>query len=255
MAPAARADAPFHKRAKHARQGPLRAEISYRLYSFGNGYWDHGRIRIWNRGRLIVNRTGYGGGSIPPALTIRQLDGSGPQEVILDTYSGGVHCCSDTTIFTGKHRTRKEWGHFGGPTLRDVDGDGKPEFHGYDSSFAGAFGSFASSRLPAKVWNYSGNAIHDVTASYPAEVQADMAKWYADYQSTAAESSGEGVQASLAAYAADAFTLGQGDAAMAVVQAADDAGETSNPDFLPDEDFVTRLRKMLRDLGYDKSAG
>jgi hypothetical protein len=56
MTPSARADAPFRKRTKHVQQGSLRVEFTYRLYSYGNSSWDHGRIRIWSRGRRTPPR-------------------------------------------------------------------------------------------------------------------------------------------------------------------------------------------------------
>jgi hypothetical protein len=247
---------------RHAQQGSLRAEFSYRKYSGTTKLWNHGRIRIWSRGRLIVDHTAgyaYAGAYVLPALSIRELDGTGPPEVIVTMYSGGAHCCCQTVLFTGMHRLTKLWGHYGAPVLRDVDGDGKPEFHGFDSRFAAAFGSYGGSGLPAKVWSYSAGALHDVTTAYPAEVQADMAKWYAIYQRAAAGKNSDSVRGALAAYAADGYSLGQGDAAMAVVQAAVDAGQprggTSDADPAYDFDYVGKLREMLRTLGYDTSAG
>jgi hypothetical protein len=251
----------WRERAKHAQQGSLRAEFSYRLSTGDTKFWDHGRLRIWSRNRLIVDHRSYvyGGAYVLPSLSVRQLDGTGLPEVIVTTYSGGAHCCWATVIFTGKHRTTKLWGHYGAPVLRDVDGDGKPEFHGFDSRFAAAFGSYASSRLPAKVWNYSANALHDVTSSYPAEVQADMAQQYSAYQQAVAAENSELARGALGAYAADGFTLGQGDAAMAVVQAAVDAGQiaggTSDTDPPYEQDYIGALRKLLRQFGYDTSAG
>jgi hypothetical protein len=246
---------------KHAQQGSLRAEFSYRRYSGATKFWDHGRIKIWSGGRLIVNyrpRYSFSGAYALPALSIRQLDGTGPPEVIVTVFSGGAHCCWTTVLFTDAHRTTKEWGHFGAPKLRDVDGDGNPEFHGFDSRFAAAFGSFGGSALPAKVWSYSADALHDVTPAYPAEVQADMAQQYARYQKAAAGENSDGVRGALGAYAADGYTLGQGDAAMAVVQAAADAGETqggsSDTDPAYGGDYVAALRELLRKLGYDTSA-
>jgi len=78
-----------------------------------------------------------------------------------------------------------------------------------------------------------------------------MAAQYARYQDARVAGDAGSVRAALAAYAADGYSLGQGDAAMAVVQAADAAGETQRPrDRFPD--YLGTLRKLLRDLGYDK---
>jgi hypothetical protein len=256
--PAAAAAAPHRLHTQTVRQGSLRAQFSFRDTPIPF-FWDHGRIKIWKNGRQIVNRGTFNGPqaafrhnkTVPDrGVVIRQLDGTGPPEVMLTLYSGGVHCCSETWIFTGTHRTKKVWGHFAAPKLRDVDGDGKPEFHGLDTGFAYAFGAFASSRFPVKVWNYANGTINDVTSSFPAEVQADMAQQYAGFQecvSGGGEFSGECARGALAAYAADGYSLGQGDTAMAVVQQAVDAGQTdvSEPD-----DFMAKLRDLLHQLGY-----
>ena len=254
-ATAARADASAapRERVQNAREGSLRAAYSYRST---DGGVVGGRIRIWSRGRLIVNRrAGYfGRAGRARLISIRQLDGTGPPEVVLNLYSGGMHCCSETWIFTGKRRTTKAWGHGHAPPLRDVDGDGKPEFHGSDTGFAYAFGSFGNSRFPAKVWSYAGGRVHDVTRSFPAEVEADMAAHYATYQAALAAADAEGVRSALAAYAADGYSLGRATDAMAVVQAAVDAGEVGSgktdadpfwePDYIGDAAQDPRARRL-----------
>jgi hypothetical protein len=248
--------------AKHvlrAHGGSVRAELRYREQAGPLHYWSHSRIRIWNHGRLIVDRPA-GFGQRPyhlRLLSVRNLDGVGPPEVVLHSYSGGVHCCFATQIFTGTHRVKKQWGHLGVPALRDVDGDGRPEFHGVDTAFAYAFSSFGQSRFPVKVWSYAGGAIHDVTGSFPAEVEADMADQYADYRRARSERDPGTVRSALAAYAADGYSLGQGDAAMEVVLAAVSAGETEATKRDPSEypDYYESLRTLLRKLGYDHSRG
>jgi len=261
VAPAAAVAAPHRLHTQTARQGSLRAEFSFRDTPQPI-WWSQGRIKIWRGGHLIVNRVT---GSGPPpdyrnnktvpgrGLSIRQLDGTGPPEVMVTLFSGGVHCCFDTWIYTGTHRAKKGWGHIAPPTLRDADGDGKPEFHGIDTGFAYAFGSFASSRFPAKVWNYANGRINDVTSSFPAEVQADMAEQYAGYQeclaATETDYAPSCVRGALAAYAADGYSLGQGDQAMAVVQQAIDAGQTSTATD-PFDDFLGKLQEILHAGGY-----
>jgi hypothetical protein len=260
VAPVAAVAAPNRLHTQTARQGSLRAQFSFRDTGISNWWW-HGRIKIWQNGRLIVNRrTGNG----PPAafrhnkavpdrgVVIRQLDGTGPPEVMLTLWSGGMHCCFDTWIFTGAHRATRGWGHIQAPKLRDADGDGKPEFHGFDTGFAYVFTAFAGSRFPAKVWNYANGRINDVTRSFPAEVQADMADQYAGYQqclATGGDYSAGCARGALAAYAADGYSLGQGDQAMAVVQQAIDAGQTSTATD-PFDDFLGKLQEVLHAGGY-----
>jgi hypothetical protein len=265
VAPAAAvAAAPHRLHTQTARQGSLRAEFSFRDTLITN-YWDHGRIKIWSRGRLIVNRVtrlgppgAYRNNKTVPerSVFVRQLDGTGPPEVIVNLWSGGMHCCSETWVFTGAHVTKEGWGHFNPPKLRDADGDGKPEFHGIDTGFAYLFGSFAASHFPAKVWSYANGRINDVTRSFPAEVQADMANQYAGYQECLTGENpnrSECVRGALAAYAADGYSLGQGDQAMAVVQAAIDAGQTDpgpEDESAAMPDYLEKLQEVLRQGGY-----
>jgi hypothetical protein len=257
---AAPAQAGFKPKVIKAHQGTMKAEFDFKVDTSLNNFWRGGHLRVWQGRKLIVNHVyglSFSGGSSLPKVHIRDLDGSAPPEVIIDAFSGGAHCCGMSEIYTGKHRTHADWGEFGVPKLSDVDGDGKPEWHGLDGAFAYAFGSFAGSAFPVKDYSYAGNAVHDVTASYPAEVQADMNRWLGEYQKAVADKSGsEYVRSSLAAYAADAYTLGQGEAAMATVQAAIAAGQTQGGSDDTDPayggDYLADLQKLLRDTGYIK---
>jgi hypothetical protein len=60
---------------------------------------------------------------------------------------------------------------------------------------------------------------------------------------------GPGRLLALAAYAADGYSLGQGDQAMAVVQQAVDAGQTSTATD-PFDDFPGKLQQVLHEDGY-----
>jgi hypothetical protein len=253
--PSARAArAPEHVQRAHL--GAVRAQYSYDGTPI---FTRHARIRIWNGAKLIVDRSaalfgpGYARLGARRALAIRQLDGTGPPEVVLTLYSGGAHCCWEAWIFTGAHRVRQGWGH-GLPVLRDADGDGRPEFHGPDTSFAYAFGSFGSSRFPAEVWSYAGGAVTNVSAAFPDEIRADQATQHAAYVTARDARAADGVRAALAAYAADGYRLGQGDQAMAVVQAAVAAGEVDtdrdDPDGFWAPDYLGTLRTLLQRLGY-----
>lgn len=234
------AAAPADARTQTARLGAVRAS-----YTFGKNF-KPGTLRIWNRSRLIVSRRAYTYDLVRGRiLFVRQLDGAGPPEVLLNLYSGGAHCCSESWIYTRAKRARKQWGHGEAPPLRDDDRDGRPEFHGYDTSFAYAFGSFGGSRFPAKVWRYERSAVRDVSASFPAEIEADMTSHLAAYNEAVTAGDAEGVRAALAAYAADAKVLGRLDEAMAVVYAAIDAGQTGDGVTESQADFVATLKRLV----------
>jgi len=243
--PAAAARLKVHR----ASEGAVRAELRYHKLPGGH-YWERGRFRIWNRGRLVVKRRiAFGAvtfGHRP--IAVRQLDGTGKPEVLLDEFSGGNGCCWTHWIYSGKRRIRAPW--LGPPAIRDGDGDGKPEFHGTEPSWL-LWGSRSEGRSPVKVWTYSARAVNDVTRSFPAEVEADQAEHYAAYQSAVAEGSGSGARNALASYVADGYTLGKGDEAMAVLQTAVDAGELEDPvSDISTAEYLDTLNRKLRERGY-----
>ena len=145
--------------------------------------------------RIRGGSTWYGGRPI----AVRQLDGTGLPEVLFLEISGGNGCCWTGWIYAGAKRIRAPW--ISPPAIRDVDGDGKPEFHGYQSELAA--GNVAAARN------------------------------------------------GMAAYVADGYTLGLGDEAMAVLQAAVDAGELDDPESSESgQEYLETVRRLLRERGY-----
>jgi hypothetical protein len=114
------------------------------------------------------------------ALQVVDLNGDGEPEVLVDAYSGGAHCCAITEIaaFNGTGYAAQElfWGNTG-YELQDLDGDGKPEFVGYDDAFAGAFSSYAAAFWPPRVVDYDPavkGVLRDVTDHFPALIRRNM---------------------------------------------------------------------------------
>lgn len=107
---------------------------------------------------------------------MRDLDGDGEPEVLLDLYTGGVHCCSNTLIF---HLDRGIywpvdgwWGNYH-YSLRDYDRDKRPELVTVDDRFAYAFAPFAVTVPPIRIWHFDRGRLIDVTREFPEVVFKD----------------------------------------------------------------------------------
>ncbi len=118
----------------------------------------------------------YPDNMIEPAtvVTVRDVNGDGDPDVLVDTYWGGAHCCFETRLVTWSAPqgrfvlTSQLWGNTR-PTLRHLNADGIPELVGYDDRFAYALGaSYAASIFPARVWVVRGSRFVDVSTRYPA---------------------------------------------------------------------------------------
>jgi hypothetical protein len=154
---------------------------------------------------------------------VADLDGDGEPEVVLDTYSGGAHCCITARIYEYRAATasyaRAPSVYFGnlGYRLEDLDGDGRPEFNGTDDAFAYAFSSFASSAFPPLILHLtrdpaSGKArMRDVTRAFPAVIRKDAAALLKDIRKARRSHDGtHEAQGAIAAYVADQYLLGRG---------------------------------------------
>lgn len=150
---------------------------------------------------------------LPRALRVRDLDGDGDPEVVLDTYWNGAHCCFETRVASWSPKagtyvlTTMLWGN-SQPALRDLNGDGRPEFVGWDDRFAYALGtSYAGSTFARRVWAWRGGRFVDVTRRYPILAARAMRSAWAEYVRRRRSDSRE-LASPLAAYLADAYSAG-----------------------------------------------
>jgi hypothetical protein len=193
------------------------------------------------------------------ALTIRDLDGDGEPEVLVDTYSGGAHCCTITPIYrwTGSGY-RKLTGFFGnvGYSLDDLDHDGRPEFVTADDSFAYEFAAYAFSAFPLLVLEYgtdrSGRtALRDVTAGYSGLVEDELAGFRKDIPKYHKDGDPRSV---IAAYVADLYRLGRKKQANAYLNSALRRGLLKSPDEIDiwpaQRKYIRELKRFLKKHGY-----
>lgn len=168
---------------------------------------------------------GEGGCSLAPLggnpMRVLDLDGDGSPEVVLDSFTGGAHCCALTEILrAGAAGDVRQERNFADPgyRLRDLDGDGRPEFLTRDPVFGFAFTAFAFSEFPPQVLQWRAGTFSDVTRRFPARIRADLARLRRDLRSLRRHHYPRA--GAIAAYTADLYLLGRGRDARAYLAAA-----------------------------------
>jgi hypothetical protein len=191
-------------------------------------------------------------GSTP--LHVADLGGDAEPEVVVDSYTGGAHCCivSDVLYFTGAAYARAEhnWGSYG-YGLKDLDGDGHPELNGYDAAFEDAFTSHAASFEPPLVLAYDPTAagsLRNVTRAFPAVIRKNVKEALhivAVTRRRHAETLG-----GVASYVADLYLLGRGREARPYLARARKRGDLRAAFGKAPRSFERRLLAFLRKQGY-----
>ena len=88
----------------------------------------------------------------------RDINGDGVADLVVDEWSGGAHCCYETTIYSLEQRPRPllslQAGNCGPGELLDLDGDGRLEVVTCDDRWAATYCPFAFSPMPRVVFAY-----------------------------------------------------------------------------------------------------
>ncbi len=186
-------------------------------------------------------------------LTLGNVWGDAVPEVLLDTYSGGAHCCFGTyVVFLDGSRAGHALFHlWGDPGYRLERRGGTVEFVSADDRFAYEFTSFAGSGLPLEVLTLDANgAFENVTKSQPALLRADAKQWWQAYVSQRGKADAD-VRGVVGAWCADEYQLGQGKACESELRRALSKGYLSGPTIWPQNaNFVALLHKQLAKWGY-----
>jgi hypothetical protein len=213
------------------------------------------RVRGIRRG----DRTGPGFLSSEDVV-VRDLDGDHEPEAMLLFNWRGAYCCVWSRIYRYDPAratyvpTEHVWGNSrSAPRLRDLNGDGRPEFVSYDERLSEVFANYASSVVPVRIFSFELGRLRDVTRSYPRLIKQDAARiWrlYLKYPRAAT--------AILPGWAADEYMLARGAAVDRVLAEARRMGEFAHPfsdvgdstSGLKNAEYIKALKALLRETGY-----
>jgi virginiamycin B lyase len=190
------------------------------------------------------------------SVFVRDLDGDGEPEVMLLLYGNCAGGCPWSRIYRYDRARntyvvlRHAWGDGGAtPRVRDLDGDGRPEFISQDDRF----GAYILRGGPIQIWFYRRGVLRDVTRRYPGPIRRDAAKLWRWYRAHGRRS-GRYV---LPLWTADEYLLGRQAAADRVLEqiAAKGGLKRHYGDYGPRSPwaFILQLKALLRRIGYSRS--
>ena len=166
-------------------QGAVRAALSYSKDKGEDGEITRTpMVTIFADGKEVAKVEGEGTGFADPPVSVQiaEIDpGNQYPEVVVSFYTGGAHCCSDTTVATSSPegstwKTVNIGQYDGGPLLAtDLNGDGRYEFRTRDNAFLYTFACYACSEAPLEVLTVENGAVKNVTTD--ASFQPAHASW------------------------------------------------------------------------------
>jgi hypothetical protein len=129
------------------------------------------RVTVFVPGKAPVTLDGDRAGlSFPSRITVGRWDKAGALYVMLESYTGGAHCCDHVQVAVpdGAAMRVVDLGAYDGERIErmpsDLDGDGIVDFAFRDDRFLYAFSSYADSYAPPLVLNVVDGKAVDVSA-------------------------------------------------------------------------------------------
>ena len=190
---------------------------------------------------------------------LRDLNGDGEPEVIVDLFTGGSSCCVFVYAFgfdaaaNVYRRARLDTG--GGFVVRDLGGDGVLELVGDDFRFRGLFTCGACGSRPVRIWHYGLTRFEVVTRSFPAQIRTHARRMKRIYERVRHRKDAPVfVKGALTPYAGDLCLLDRCGAGFRLVRRAIRRGELnrrSDFDVSPHgAAYLSALKRFLRRTGY-----
>jgi hypothetical protein len=257
-----------------ASSGVVTAELSYIKRSRGQGefrfveFRDF-RVRMLRGGQVLYDKaigkpceqfcTPTESALTGRHVGLRDLNGDGEPEAIVDLFTGGSSCCvlvfaygydAATNVY---RRARLDTG--GGFVVRDYGGDGLLELVGDDFRFRGLFTCGACGSRPIRIWHYALTRFEVVTREFPAKIRVHARRMKRIYERVRHRRDAPVfVKGALTPYTADLCLLDRCGAGFRLVRLAIRRGELnrrSEFDVAPHgAAYLRALKRFLRRTGY-----
>lgn len=244
-----------------ASAGKVSATLSYQRRNASGKLKVYGKLRLTVRSgkKTVLKSVALRGEAkeswiTRPSLKLADVNGDATVDAIVQTFTGGAHCCSVSAIAPStdsgwaKPFTRN-WADFG-YELKNLDDTPQLEFKASDARFTAAYGPYAATRVPIQIFRVEGTGFVDVTRQFPDWIKQDRDERAKDWQESAtfdADARALAGRNAAAAWIADLLLLGDVAGAKAVVDASAARG-----DFAGDEGkwFPGQLGHDLKAWGY-----
>jgi hypothetical protein len=221
-----------------AQADHVRATLSWQRTEPGAAWADRVHVTIRRRGHVelrdapLLHGISWSSWMVFQAirsfrpLRVVDLDGDGEPEVVVNLFSGGAYCCTETRVY------RWRGSSYAASPLYDF---GESGYHlqrfGATVQLVGAYptwllilSSHAESGYPIQVWRQTPRGLRNATRDHPAVLAEDARTWHRIWVRRRNEGTLTTV-GPLAAYAVDLIRLGRGADADAAVDDAEFAGE------------------------------
>lgn len=104
------------------------------------------------------------------AVKAEDLDANGKKEILIETFTGGAHCCTSLYIaaITGNGFEFLDTAYWGNCyyNIKDLNNDGKKEIIGRNDMFAYYFTNFSMSRFPVFIYAFRKNKLKLVNTEF-----------------------------------------------------------------------------------------
>ena len=256
-----------------ATNGTVTAELSYVKRTRGRGdfkfleYRDF-RVKITRSGVVLYDEavgepcdqfcSPTEGALTHDHVGLRDLNGDGEPEAVVDLFTGGASCCVLVLAYgydaTANTYRRASLDTGGGFVARDLDKDGAIELVGDDFRFRGLFTCGACGPRPIRIWHWGLRRFEVVTTDFPGKIRQHARRMRRFYERVRHRDEAAFVKGALTPLAADLCLLDRCGRGFRIVRAAIRRGELDRRsafDVSPLRgNYLRALKRFLRRTHY-----